>query len=94
MPITITNQIDKNTIEEYGFTIMDSNIIYLNTYRIATKEPRQRYARTVKRYDRLNSRDSTIKEEDVPFTPEIREEAIRIFSTQLKCLKWSERGQK
>jgi len=91
MSVTLTKQIDELTIEEYTFHFMDNNILFLNTYRLAKKEKRQRFHRTIKSYDRLRERDSTMTEDEVPFTPEIRQEAIDVFTKQIKCLKWSEK---
>jgi hypothetical protein len=94
MNVTFTNQIDEITTEEYSFHFMDSNILYLQSYIIFKKEKKQRFPRIFKKYDRLMNRDNSITEEEVPFTPEIRQRAINEFTSQIKCLKWSERGRR
>ena len=91
MGVKLTKLIDELTIEEYTFYFMDNNILFLDTYRVAKKEKRQRFYRTIKSYDRLRERDSTMTEDEVPFPSEIRQEAIDLFTKQIKCLKWSEK---
>lgn len=93
MNIELKKQIDELTIEEYTFYFMDNGMLFLNTYRLAQKEnKRQRSYRTLKKYDRISSRESTITEDDVPFSPELKQEAIDTLTSQIKCLKWSERS--
>ena len=77
--------------EVWNFTIINSTI-FLNGYQLMEKESaRHRKYKTLKNYDRLMKRESTITEDDVPFTDEIRQEALRTYFKTVKCLKWSEK---
>ena len=87
----IEKQIDELTIERWRFSFIDRNI-YLESYYVLQKESkRHRNYRTLKKYERLSKRDSNIEEVDVPFTNELKQEALNQFVSKIKVLKWSER---
>jgi hypothetical protein len=89
--IIIEKQIDELTIERFEF-YQTENKLYLDKYFIMKREnTRKRNYNTVVRYDRLRERDNTITEAEVPFTDEIKTQAINQFTNSIKCLKWSER---
>ena len=87
----LKKQIDELTVEEFDFYASGTNL-YLDRYLLLKKESKKKKKYSVlKLYSRLNARDSTIKEDQVPFTDEIKAEAIKQFTESIKCLKWSER---
>ena len=87
----IEKQIDELTIEKWRFSFIDRNI-YLESYYILQKESkRHKNYRTLKMYERLRKRDSNIEESEVPFTDELKQEALNQFVSKIKILKWSER---
>jgi hypothetical protein len=90
--IRFEHRIDELTIEKWEFYQTDNNI-YLDGYVVLMREStlKRNYTKVLKRYDRLMERDSTIKESEVPFTDEIRKEAIKQFTDTIRCIKWSER---
>mgnify|MGYP003651315468 FL=1 len=78
-------------IEVWEFCIID-NTLYLDSYVLAEKEStRHRKYNDIKRYERLSSRESTMKEDEVPFNSDIKEEALNKYFDKVKCLRWSER---
>ena len=87
----IEKQIDELTFEKWRFTFIDK-AIYLDAYYILQKESkRHRNFRVLKKYERLFDRDSTMTEGEVPFTDEIKTEALNQFVSKIKVIKWSER---
>lgn len=87
----IIKQVDELTIERWEFSFIGLNL-YLNTYSLEKKESKKhRTYKAIKKYDRLWRRDNTITEEEVPFTDEIKQEALNKFMLGIKVLKWSER---
>ncbi len=89
--ITLEKQIDELTKEIYNFYQVD-NLIYLSNYTVLKRETtRKTKYSVVKKYDRLNTRDSSLSEDQVPFTEEIKAEAIKMYIDSLKIMLWSER---
>jgi hypothetical protein len=89
--IEIKKQRNAVKIEVWRFCIIDNNL-YLDSYVLAEKEStRHRKYNNIKRYERLSSRESTIKEDEVPFNSDIKEEALNKYFDKVKCLRWSER---
>ena len=89
--IQIEKQIDELTFERWTFTWID-NTIYLDGYVVIQKESkRHKNYKCLKKYSRLMSRDNTILESDVPFTDELKTEALNQFVSKVKVRKWSER---
>lgn len=87
----IEKQIDELTLERWRFSFIDRNI-YLESYCVLQKESkRHRNYRTLKKYEKLSKRDSNTEESDVPFTDELKVEALNQFVSTIKVLKWSER---
>lgn len=87
----IQKQIDELTLEKWRFYILDKRI-YLDAYYLLQKESkRHKNFRTLKGYERLSERNSTMREGEVPFTDEIKQEALNKFVSLLKVMKWSER---
>ena len=87
----LRKQINDLTIEVWRFNYIDRHL-YLDAYYLMTKESkRHKKYRYELRYERLSGRNSNIKESDVPFTDEIRKEALDEYCSKIKCLKWSER---
>jgi hypothetical protein len=87
----LKKQIDELTVEEFDFYASGTNL-YLDRYLLLKKESKKKKKYSVlKLYSRLNARDSTIKEDQVPLTDEIKAEVIKQFTESIKCLKWSER---
>lgn len=87
----IEKQIDELTLERWRFSFIDRNI-YLESYYVLQKESkRYRNYRILKKYERLSKRDSNTEESEVPFTDELKAEALNQFVSTIKVLKWSER---
>lgn len=87
----IEKQIDELTLERWRFSFIDRNI-YLESYYVLQKESkRHRNYRALKKYERLSKRDSNTEESEVPFTDELKAEALNQFVSTIKVLKWSER---
>ena len=89
--IIIQKQIDELTEERFEF-YQTENKLYLDKYFVSKREStRKRNYHPIVRYDRLRERDNTITEDQVPFTDEIKAQAIKQYVDSIKCLKWSER---
>ena len=89
--IIVEKQIDELTEERFEF-YQTENKLYLDKYFVSKREStRKRNYRILVRYDRLRERDNTITEDQVPFTDEIKAQAIKQYVDSIKCLKWSER---
>lgn len=87
----IEKQIDELTLERWRFTFMYGTI-FLDGYCLLQKESkRHRNFRVLKQYDRIMGRSNTIVESEVPFTDELKAEALNQFVSTIKVLKWSER---
>ena len=90
----LEKKIDDLTIEVWGFYI-NGNTIYLDYYTLFQKESkRKRTFKPIKYYSRLRNRESTITESEVPFTDEIKKDALDKYIETLRVLKWSERDNK
>ena len=80
----IEKQIDELTLERWRFSFIDRNI-YLESYCVLQKESkRHRNYRVLKKYERLSKRDSNTEESDVPFTDDIKQEALNQLFQKLK----------
>jgi hypothetical protein len=87
----IEKQIDELTFERWRFAFMHGTI-FLDGYCLLQKESkRHKNFRVLKQYDRIMGRNNTIVESDVPFTEELKTEALNQFISKIKVLKWSER---
>lgn len=87
----IEKQIDDLTFERWSFTFMYGTI-FLDGYCLLQKESkRHKNFRVIKQYDRIMGRNNTIVESEVPFTNELKAEALNQFVSTIKVLKWSER---
>lgn len=84
----ITKKIDELTFEEWYFIIIDNKLV-LNGYYIIKKVKRK--LNTIIRYDRILSRHNNISENDIPFTDELKAEALNLYASSIKVIKWSER---
>ena len=98
MNISIEKKIDELTTVEYRFTILDSTfyssiILFLDGYYVWKKEAKRHKPRLDSYYNRLNDRDSTIKESEVILTDEIKKEAMNKVIASMKVLKWSEKNK-
>lgn len=87
----IEKQIDDLTFVRWRFTFIDKTL-YLDGYTLLQKESkRHKNFKVLKKYDRLMGRYNTIQESEVPFTDEIKAEALNQFVSTIKVIKWSER---
>lgn len=88
----IVKQIDELTQEVWNFCFINGNL-YLDSYFIKKRENnKKRVYRCIKNYDRIYSRNNNITEDEVPLPEEIKQEALRLFTSSIKVLKWSERN--
>ena len=82
---------DELTKESWDFTLIH-NTLFLNEYQLLKREnTRKRKYTAIKKYNRLQKRDSTIEESEVPFTNEIKKEALEKYFETIDCRRWSER---
>ena len=82
---------DELTKETWNFTLIRETL-FLNGYQLLKREStRKRKYIAVKKYDRLQRRDSTIEESEVPFTEEIKKEALQRYFETIDVRRWSER---
>lgn len=82
---------DELTKEVWDFTLIRETL-FLNGYQLLKREStRKRKYITVKKYDRLYSRNSNIEESQVPFTNEIKKKALERYFETIDCRRWSER---
>ena len=87
----IRRNIDELNKEVWTFSLIN-NVLYLNTYNYLNKEStKHRKYKSIKKFDRLMRRDSTIEESEVPFTSEIKQHALNKYFDSVKCMRWSER---
>ena len=83
---------DENNIEKYRFYI-DGNVIFLDEYEVLKREANQRKFRVIDGYSRLYLRNSTVKEQDVPLTEDIKQQIIKKFADSLVVARWSEKNK-
>lgn len=78
--------------KEYWDFLLIRETLFLNGYALLKREStRKRKHIAVKKYDRLDSRNSNIEESQVPFTNEIKKEALERYFETIDCRRWSER---
>ena len=89
--MTIERVKDELTKETWDFTLI-RDTLFLNGYQLLKREnTRRRKYSAIKKYDRLQSRNSTIEESQVPFTDEIKKEALDRYFETIDVRRWSER---
>jgi hypothetical protein len=62
--------------------------LYLNRYEVLNRETTRHKFKIVKFYDRLKERDSNLKEDEVPFTEEIKNKALNECISKLSVKLW------
>lgn len=88
--MTIEKQIDELTKEQFGFWV-NNNVIILDSYFLLRREnTRKRTWNSLKKYERLSSRNSNITLQEVPLTEEIRNEVLQEYIKTLKVMTWEE----
>lgn len=89
--MTIERVKDELTKECWDFRLIRQTL-FLDGYQLLKREStRKRKYIAVKIYDRLQSRSSNIKESEVPFTKEIKKEALERYFETIDVRRWSER---
>jgi hypothetical protein len=89
----IEKEINELEKEFWSFTLIGSTL-YLNEYRLLIREStRHRKYRSIKVYDRLMKRNSTIEEHEVPFTNQLKQDALEAYFKTIECALWSERNK-
>jgi hypothetical protein len=89
--MTIERINDELTKEIWDFTLIHDTL-FLNGYELLKKEStRKRKYTAVQRYDRLQRSNSNIEESQVPFTDEVKKEALRAYFETIDVRRWSER---
>lgn len=76
--------------ERYIFYYLDETL-WLDKYFSEKRETKRHKYKIVKHYNRLSARESNVKEEDVPISKEIKQEALNAFIARLNVKLWSER---
>lgn len=80
---------DELSCEYWRFYFLE-NTLWLDIYEYKDRLTKRHDFRTVRRYARLNRRDS-MREEEVPLTEEIKKKAFDLFVSKLSVKLWSER---
>lgn len=83
--------IDDLTIERWRFLFLDNNIVLDAYYLLQKESKRHRNFQVIKKYDSLSKRYSNIEEIEVPFSEEIKQEALNKFVSKIKVIRRSER---
>jgi hypothetical protein len=92
MNIEIIKQVEELTFEKWRFYLKDNNI-YLDAYFLMSKESKKhRNFKIIKSYERLRERYATMKEDEVPFSDELKSEVLAKYVDTIKVIKWSERN--
>ena len=52
---------------------------------------RHRKYKTIKKYDRFDRRNSTLNEEDVVLTDEMKRQVLNQFMSTIRVIKWGEK---
>lgn len=86
----IEKHIDELNKEEFNFWINGNSIILNSYFLFSCENIRKRKYNIVKKYSRISERDSNITLEEVPFTQEIREEALSEYVKTLRVVTWTE----
>ena len=82
---------DELTKETWNFTLLGETL-FLDAYQLRKREnTRKRKYSAIKKYYRLGRKESTIEESEVPFTDEIKKEALQRYFETIDCRRWSER---
>ena len=82
---------DELTKEAWDFTLIRETL-FLNGYQLLKREStKKRKYIAVKKYDRLQSRNSNVEESEVPFTNEIKKKALERYFETIDVRRWSER---
>lgn len=89
MRITIERKIDDLTTEMFYFWLNDL-VLILDSYIVVKRKTKRHKGEILKKYDRLRGRESTLSETDVPFTEEIKQQAIEYVTSKLSVKLWSE----
>lgn len=76
--------------EVYYFYLENEYYLWLDYYAIQSRLTTRHKWVNEKVYNRLESRNSQLKEEDVILTETIKEKAIKQLLSQIKVQKWSE----
>jgi len=75
--------------EEWTFWYNDGNgVLYLDGYTAWERKTRRHGWKAVTVWRRLDRRDNTMAESDVPFTDEIRERAKKEFADRVRVDLW------
>ncbi len=87
----IERYVDELTKEQWGIVFIDMRL-YLDSYYLLKRDStRHKKYHSEKKYERLSGRDSTIKEQEVPFPCNVKQEALDRFTNSIKVMKWGER---
>lgn len=66
----------------WGFYLLGDQLL-VDTYEEVARETKRQRMRVQRSWSRLNQRDSSIKQANVPFTPEIAQEAKALYLREL-----------
>lgn len=85
---------DDLNMEDYDFYYFDDKkILVLDTYRKMSRQTKRHGWKVDSYYSRLRERDSSLKEQEVPLTEEIKKMAFDKFVSEIKVMTQSERGK-
>jgi hypothetical protein len=82
-------QIDSLHQEQWYFYYDDSNqVLYLNKYYLMYRETTRHKWKTEKKYDRIDSRYSTLTQSEVPFSEDIKAQALQEYIQGIAVRLW------
>lgn len=67
--------------------------IYLDSYHFYRRNTKRHAFKAVEWYTRLDQRNNTLKEENVPLPDDVKTAALKIFTDKITVKKWNERGR-
>ena len=87
----LEKRMDALTAHYWRFRFMHGHLFLTSFVLLKKKSLKHRKFHPVEIYDRIDKRNSTIQESEVPISKEIRDEALQAFFKTISCKLWSEK---
>jgi hypothetical protein len=78
---------DGLVVERWRFCLIDKCLV-LDAYTKTVRPSKRHKGAVAHHYERLNERDSTISEEQVPWSQELADEALRALTSSIRVGRW------
>lgn len=78
---------DGLTVETWRFCLIGNHLV-LDDYAKVVRPTRRHKGTATGHYNRLSARESTMTEADVPWSPELAEEALRLYTATIRVGRW------